>query len=149
MDAEPTSGLLVDLRIVEQRVDPLAATTLEHAAGLRAPSASSIPATPYVPSPSAAATASASPVRQRDQHEPRVDEVAQPAGDEVEERSSSISEASALPISFSDSNCAQPARRRLVQARVLDRDRRLRGEQLRQLLVLVGEVRRRPAFSVR
>ena len=35
---------------------------------------------------------------------------------------------------------AQPARRALVQPRVLDRDRRLRREQLRQLLVLVREV---------
>src|SRR5262249_2268155 len=35
---------------------------------------------------------------------------------------------------------AKPARRRLVQSRVLDRDRSLGGEQLRELLVLVGEV---------
>ena len=36
----------------------------------------------------------------------------------------------------------------LVQARVRDRDRRMRGEQLDQLLVLVGEVAA-PIFSVR
>ena len=35
---------------------------------------------------------------------------------------------------------ARPARRRLVEARVLDRDRGLRGEQRDELLVLLGEV---------
>ena len=55
--------------------------------------------------------------------------------------SSSISDASAFPISFSDSSWRRPAGRRLVQARVLDRDRRLGGEQAGQLLVLVREVR--------
>src|SRR5262249_46125827 len=34
----------------------------------------------------------------------------------------------------------RPAGCRLVEARVLDRDRRLRGEELRQLLVLLGEL---------
>ena len=50
----------------------------------------------------------------------------------AQERSSSVSVTSAFPTSFSDSSCARPARRRLVQARVLDRDRGLGGEQRRR-----------------
>ena len=73
-------------------------------------------------------------------HEPRVEQLAQPPRDEVEqaveiglgrERVADLVQRLELP---------RPARRRLVQARVLDRDRRLRREQLDELLVLLGEV---------
>ena len=53
---------------------------------------------------------------------------------------SSVSPASALPTSVSDSSWREPARRRLVQPCVLDRDRGLGGEQRDELLVLGGEV---------
>ena len=116
---------------------------LQHASDLRSSRARArVPRSSSAPSPAAAATPSvAAAVGQRDQHDPRLDELLQRAGRRATSSgSSSTSEASALPISLSDSSCAQPARRRLVQARVLDRDRRLRGEELRELLVLVGEV---------
>ena len=53
---------------------------------------------------------------------------------------SSVSPASALPTSVSDSSWREPTRRRLVEPRVLDRDGGLRGEQRHDLLVLRGEV---------
>ena len=111
-------------------------------------SSSSIPTTPYAPSPSAAATRSASPVGQRDQHEPRVDELPQAARDEGEQRLELELGGERVADLVQRLELAQPARRALVEPRVLDRDRRLRGEQLRQLLVLVREVLP-PSFSVR
>ena len=53
---------------------------------------------------------------------------------------SSVSPASAFPTSVSDSSWREPARRRLVQARVLDRDGGLGREQRDELLVLAREV---------
>ena len=104
VDAEPTGRLLVDLRIVEQRVDPLAAAALEHASRLRAAECELHPRDAV----GALALGRRHPqhvaLRERDQDELRVDELLQPARDEARSGSSSSSETSALPISFSDSN---------------------------------------------
>ena len=80
-------------------------------------------------------------VGQRDQDEPRVDELAQAAARRAPSSgSSSSSDGERVADLVERLELAQPARRRLVEPRVLDRDGGLRGEQLRQLLVLVGEV---------
>ena len=55
-------------------------------------------------------------------------------------RSRSVSVASALPTSCKRLELARPAGRGLVEARVLDRHRRLSGEERDELLVLVREV---------
>ena len=142
VDAEPPRGLLVDLRIVEHRVDALAPTALEHAARLRAAElelASRRPRTCRLAvggrdaqrrrRPGSAIRTSRASTSSRSRR-----------ATSASSGSSSSSEASALPISFSDSSWRSQRVDDLVQPRVLDRDRRLRGEQLRQLLVLLGEV---------
>ena len=140
MHAEPASRLLVDLRIVEHRVDPLAAAALEHAAGLRAAERELHPGDAVRALALGGGDSQPVALRERDQDELRLDELLQAARDEGEER---------LELELRDERVAdlvqrlelpQPARRALVQPRVLDRDGGLRGEQLRQLLVLVGEV---------
>ena len=126
--------VLVDLGVVEQRVDPLAAAALEHAAALRAGRA-------RVAAPSSLVgllavgrldRSSPSPVGQRDQDDPRVEQLAEPASDEVEQRGELESRQRARRDLVERLELARPARRRLVQPRVLDRDRRLGGEQRRR-----------------
>ena len=77
-------------------------------------------------------------LRQRDRDEPRVGELAQPARDQREQARQLDLRQQAFPTSFSDSSWPQPARRRLVQAGVLDRDGRLGGEEGDELLVLLA-----------
>jgi hypothetical protein len=82
---EPTSDVLIHLWILEQRVDALAATALEDASRLRVVleqlerrhfgSAVAV----------SCRDAQARGARQRDRDEPRADQLAQPARDEVEE----------------------------------------------------------------
>ncbi len=107
MDSEPPRRLLVDLRVLEHRVDALAAAALEHAAGLRASrTRARMPTTPYAaprprrrrhgarrPSGSAISTSRAS-TSSRSRRATR-----------ARSGSSSSSDASASPISFSDSSC--------------------------------------------
>ena len=71
-----------------------------------------------------------------------MDELAQPSRDEAEQRLELELAGERVADLVQRLELAQPAGRRLVEPRVLDRDRGLGGEQLRQLLVLLGE---RPA----
>ena len=141
--ADAPRDLLVDLDVLERRVDPLAPAPLEHAPALRA----------------VRARASSRPAPRRPaRRPPRSAGRPPPHGDrDHDELGVDQRRAAASPIRWS-SGCElrlagqrvpdlgqrlelrQPARRRLVQARVLDRDRRLRGEQRDELLVLGGEV---------
>ena len=98
-----------------------------------------MPTIPSTSSPSAAATRSSPPSRERDQDESCVDELAEVPCDEPEER---------LELELGHERVAdlvqrlelpQPARRALVEPRVLDRDRCLRGEELGQLGVVLRE----------
>ena len=87
---------------------------------------------------------------QRDQHDPCVEQLAQPARDELEQRRQLQLGSERVADLVQRLELAQPARRRLVQTCVLDRDGGLRGEQLRQLEVLVRErPRRLPSRSGR
>jgi hypothetical protein len=141
VDAETTGGGLVDLRILEHRVDALASTAVEDATGLRR----SVLQRHAVESERPLALRGCHAkrpvrVRQRDQHDARVHELPKPACDQREqwlelelrrERVADLAERFQL---------SQPAGRGLVQARVLDRHRGLCSEKLRQLLVLVAEI---------
>ena len=141
VDAEAAGRLLVDLRVVEQRVDPLAPAALEHAAGLRAVRAS----------------APSRPRRRRSRPPPRRPAAHHLPGSAIRTSFASTSSCSRratraeqrlelelgrerVPDLVQRLELAQPAGRALVQTRVLDRDGSLRGEQLRQLGVLVAEV---------
>ena len=141
MDAEATCGLLVDLGILEHRVDPLAVAALQHPARLRAGEVE----------PHADDAVGAFALRrrdakrltglgQRDQHQACVDELAHAAGDEREERFQVELGYERVRDLVQRLELTEPAGRRLVEPRVLDRDRRLRGEELGQLLVLGREV---------
>ena len=141
-DAEPASRLLVDLGILEHRVDPLAAAALEDAAGLRAAERrEACRRSPYpavavgggdrerVAGPGSAISTSRASTSSR-----RRRATSSSSG------SSSISEASALPISFSDSSWRSQRVADSYRRGVLDRHRGLGREQRVELLVLVGEV---------
>ena len=138
-DPEPARDALVDLGVVHDGVDPLGVAALEHAADLgRAPI--ELHADQVVAPRRRDDRERPLTVGQCDQHEPRPDELPHPSRDEIEQRlelhlrregGADLAEAFEL---------AEPPRRRLVQARVLDRDRRLRRQQLRELLVLCREV---------
>ena len=77
-----------------------------------------------------------SSVRQGDQHDPRPDQLPHPPGDEVEERLELDLGRERRADLVEALELAEPAGRGLVEARVLDRDGRLRGEEARELLVL-------------
>ncbi len=155
-DVEPAAGaeapgrLLVDLGIVEERVDPLGAAALSTRPLFEPARSSCIP------------TISAAPRRRR----PRSGASPSPAGSAIvtsrapissrrrraissSRRASSISLASAVPTSFSASSWRRPRGRRLVEARVLDRDRGLARKRLDELLVVGGESRRPASRSGR
>ena len=139
-DAELPRRLLIDLRVLEHGVDPFAAAPLEHATCLR---------------PSELETGSDDAVRalalgcsdrhgvalrERDQDESRVDELPQPPSDEAEQRLELDLGGERGADLVQRLELAQPPGGGLVEARVLDRDGSLGGEELRQLLVLLGEV---------
>ena len=79
-------------------------------------------------------------VRERDEHQPRVHELAQVARDHGQQRLELELGGERVADLVDRLELAEPARRRLVQARVLDRYRCLRGEEPDELLVLLGEV---------
>ena len=139
-DPELTGDALVDLRVVDDGVDALGRAR-GRARGRPSSSRSRGSVPTRSASPAAAATASEpSSVGQGDQHDPRLDEVPHPSRDEREQRFQLHFRGERVPDLVERLELTEPARRRLVQACVLDRDRGLRGEQLRELLVLRGEV---------
>ena len=129
--AEPARQLLVDLRVVDHGVDALAAAALEHDGRSSTSSGGSVwPTSSSAPSPAAAATRSSSLAgRQQDDDEPRVEQLAQPPRDEVEQRLELGLGRERVPDLVQRLELARPARRRLVQPRVLDRHRGLPREQ--------------------
>ena len=76
----------------------------------------------------------------RDHHELRIDQRGEPLADQLEQRLELRLAGHRVPDLRQRLELRQPARRGLIQARVLDRDRGLRGEQCDELLVLGGEV---------
>ena len=143
--AEPPGRLLVDLGVVEQRIDPLGPAPLEHPAALR-PGPLELRAHDLV---GAAAVGRLDPQRavtgrQRDRHQFRPDQAAQAAGDQLEQARQLDLARERRPDLVQRLELLRPGRRRLVQARVLDRDGRLARERLDELLILGGE---RPAPS--
>ena len=139
VDAEPPRCLVVDLRVVEHRVDALAPTALEHLARLRSGERKLGADDPVDLLAVRGRDAELAAVGERDQDESCVDELAEVPRDEPEER---------LELELGHERVAdlvqrlelpEPARRALVQARVLDRDRCLRGEELGQLGVVLRE----------
>ena len=92
------------------------------------------------PPATAANRSSSAPLGSSDRDEARVEQLAQPAGDEVEQPVEVGLGRERVADLVQRLELARPAGRRLVEARVLDRDRRLAREQLDELLVLLGEV---------
>ena len=143
VDAEAACGRLVDLGVLEDGVDPLAAAAVDDASHLRV-----VEVELHAREPVGALAVGGSndqPVarpRQGDQDDAGLDQLPQPAGDEVEQRRQLELRGECDPDLVQRLEPVQPASGRLVEPRVLDRDGRLRGEQLRQLEVLLGE---RPA----
>src|SRR5262249_8357282 len=70
----------------------------------------------------------------------RVDELAQAPGDEPEQRLELDLRGERVADLVERLELLEPPRRRLVQPRVLDRDGRLRCEELRELEILLGEL---------
>ncbi len=140
-DAEVAGDRLVDLRVVEDGVDALAPPALEDAPDLRAVQLELRPdhavGSFAVGGRDAQGVAR---VRERDEHEPGVHELAQAASRHGQQRLELELGGERVADLVDRLELPKPAGRRLVQARVLDRDRGLRGEQLRELLVLLGEV---------
>ena len=149
--AEPAGRVLVDLGIVEERVDPLRPAPLEHAAALR-PCSLELHADDLAgalrrrrPRPAASRRAAGraivtsrapiSPRRRRAISSSRRGEL-----DLARERRPDLVQRLEL---------LRPRRRRFVEPRVLDRHRRLARERPDELLVLVGERSRRPSRSDR
>jgi hypothetical protein len=139
--APAARGLLVDLRVLDDRADALAALALEHRARLGT--------LPDLGTPQRLLRVLAvgrrddhAPVRrgQRDRHEPRVDEFPQARRDQAQQRrEADLADERGRDL-VQRLELTRPARCRLVQACVLDRDSSLRGEQADEFLVLVGEV---------
>ena len=75
-----------------------------------------------------------------DEHEPRLDQTPQPPRDQAEQRLELELGGECVSDLVHRLEVTQPPRGRLVQASVLDRHGGLCGQELRQLLVLVGEV---------
>ena len=99
-----------------------------------------MPTISAAPSPSAASTRSG-PVARRegDRHEPRSDQAAQAACDQLEQARQLDLARERRPDLVQRLELLRPGRRRLVQARVLDRHRRLARERPDELLILLGE----------
>ena len=134
-------GFLVDLEVLDHRVDSLAATPIEHAAGLRAACRSStVPTSSSAPSPATvrmtrsppgAGIAITTSLAFTSSRKTRGDELEQLGQlDLRDERVDDLVQRLEL---------GQPASRRFVQAGVLDGDGGLGRQHLRELLVLLGE----------
>src|SRR5437870_3466316 len=138
--AETSSHVLVHLRILEERVDPLAPTPLEHVSRLRVP----FEGADLCKVGSAIAVGSGDSQlisgRKRDGYDAGSDQLTQPAHDQVEqraeleladERSTDLVQGFELP---------RPGGGRFVEARVLDRDCGLGRKQRDELFVILCEV---------
>ena len=140
MDSHAAGRLLVDLRIVEQRVDPLAPAAIEHASRFRPAERELHPGD----SEGALALGRRHPqhvaVRERDQDELGVHELLQATGDQGKQRFQLELRGESVADLVQRLELAQPPGRALVETGVLDRDRGLGREQLGQLRVLVREV---------
>ena len=140
VDAHTPGRLLVDLRIVEQRVDPLTSTALENAAGLRAAERQLHPGHAVRAFALGSGHAQHVTFRECDQDELRVDELLQPPRHQAQERLELEFRRERVSHLVEGLELAQPAGRVLVQPGVLDRYCGLRRQQLRQLGILVAEV---------
>ena len=85
--------------------------------------------------------------RDRRDDELGVDQLGQPGGDQLEQGGELGLACHGVADLGQGLELREPARRRLVQARVLDRDRRLRGQQRDELLVLAREVLAAPLLG--
>ena len=123
------------------RVDALAAPALEHGARLRALGDLRPPQRLLRVLAGGRCDAMVpSGARERDHHEPCVDELAQPRRDQAQQRDEARLADERRRDLVQRLELARPPRRGLVQPRVLDRDRRLAREQPDELLVVLGEV---------
>ena len=138
--AEPPGRLLVDLGVVEQGVHPLGAAALEHAAALRARSLQ-LQADDLGRVLAVGGLDPERPVvgRERDRDEARADQPAQPAGDQLEQARELDFARERGPDLIQRLELVRPCGRRLVEARILDRDCGLARERLDELLVGGGE----------
>ena len=140
MDTQAPSRLLVDLRIVEQRVDPLAPAAVEHASRFRPGDRELHPRD----AEGALSLGRRHPqhvaLREGDQNELCVDELLQPAGDQGKQGLQLELRRERVSDLVQRLELAQPPGRALVETGVLDRDGGLGREQLGQLGVLVREV---------
>ena len=138
--AEPPRGVLVDLGVVEERVHPLGTATLEDAAALRP-----APLEPDADQRGSAVSVGGLDVEravvrwEADRDEPGADQGAQAAGDQLEQARKLDLPRERRPDLVQRLQLLRPRRRRLVQPRVLDRDRGLAGQRLHELLVVGGE----------
>ena len=139
--ADPAGELLVDLGVVDDRVDALAPPPLEDpralGAGLghdrahqRACALAVCGLDPKAPVGT----------RSSDHDRLRADQLAEPLGDQSEHARQLDLGQERVPDLVQRLQLAEPARRRLIEPRVLDRDRGLGGEKRDDLLVLVLEV---------
>ena len=121
-------------------VDALGAASLEDAADLRRARVEHRPHQ-VVASRGRGDRERSAAVGERDEHQACLDQLPHPPGDEIEQRLELDLRRERGPDLAEALELAQPPGRRLVQPRVLDRHRRLGGEQAGQLLVLGREVR--------
>ena len=142
--AHPLRGLLIDLRVVLDRVDPLARPALEDSSRLGAADRERHAHEPVgvliLAVGGGNAKLAATRHGKRDQHEASVDETAEPARDQLEQAVELELSGDRITDLVQRLELAQPAGRALVQASVLDGHRCLRGEKLHELLVLGREV---------
>ena len=96
--------LLAHLGIVEHRVDALAPPALEHGAALRL-GAGDARAEQALGAGDGGEAQLAAPDRERERDDPCIEQLPQPAHDEIEQPSRSVSVASAFPTSFRDWSC--------------------------------------------
>ena len=138
--SQPPAHFLIDLEILDHRVDALASPAVENASGLRALPLETHPGE-LLPTLAVGCAHHeiAFVIRNRDQDEARLDELAQAGRHEVQEPGEIRLRDERVRDLVQRLELLQPARRRLVEPRVLDRDRGLGREQRRQLFVFVGE----------
>ena len=138
--AEASGRFLVDLGIVEERVDPLGPAPLQHAAALR-PYSLELHADSLTGAVAVGCLDPQRPVAggQRDRHQPCPDQSAQAAGDQLEQPRELDLARERRPHLVQRLELLRPRRCRLVEPRVLDRDRGLARERADELLVLGRE----------
>jgi hypothetical protein len=138
--AELPRVLLRHLRVVDQRVHPLAAAALQDARRLRLRRELELRHVGRDVACGGCDPHAAARRRQPDQDDARLEQLAQPGGDELEQARKVQLPGERVADLRQRLELARPARRRLVQARILDRDGRLRREQHDEILVLLGEL---------